>query len=113
MKQLLFICSILFSVNLLSQTSIYTDENDDGIIEYSLKSENGKVIETGYFLNWKMHGTWTSYYESGKVHTVAKFRNGLRQGKWRFYDDKGRLTLIVTFDKNRKIMATENKYASF
>lgn len=110
MRRLVFICIMLLSTSLFSQTAIYTDEDGDGIVEYVLKSDEGKVIETGYYLNWKMHGTWTSYYDSGEKHTIARFRNGERHGKWVFFDRQGRLTFSVTYDKNKKIMATQNRY---
>jgi antitoxin component YwqK of YwqJK toxin-antitoxin module len=112
MKQTFTILLFLFGFNLLSQTALYTNNDGDNIIEYTLQGEDGKVIETGYYLNNKMHGTWTSYYPSGKTQAIVKFKNGLRHGKWSFFDESGRVLMVVTYDNNKKIMATQNQYAT-
>jgi antitoxin component YwqK of YwqJK toxin-antitoxin module len=112
MKNFLFIVSLILSFGALSQKSIYTDLDGNGVIEYTLESEDGKVIETGHYLHKKMHGTWTSFYQSGKKQGVAKFRHGKKHGKWIFFDQEGRRTLVVTYENDKKIMATQNHYSS-
>lgn len=112
MKHMFTVILLLFGFNLLSQTASYTNYDGDKIIEYTLKSESGKVIETGYYLNNKMHGTWTAYYPSGKVQAIVKFREGNRHGKWSFFDENGRILMVITYNNNKKLMATQNQYAT-
>jgi antitoxin component YwqK of YwqJK toxin-antitoxin module len=112
MRNFLLIVSLILGFSLSAQQSTYTDDDGDGVIEYTLTSKDGKVIETGYYLNGKMHGTWTSFYPSGKKQAVVKFRNGKKNGKWTFFDQEGRTSLVVTYDNDKKIMATQNQYSS-
>lgn len=112
MRQFLLITSLVLGFGLAAQQATYTDLDGDGVVEYTLKSQDGKVIETGYYLNSKMHGTWTSFYPSGKKQAVVKFRDGKKHGKWIFFDQEGRTTLVVTYENDRKIMATQSQYSS-
>lgn len=112
MRNLLLLISLVIGFSLSAQHSSYTDNDGDGVIEYTLTSNDGKVIETGYYLDGKMHGTWTSFYPSGKKQAVVKFRQGKKHGKWIFFDQQGRTTVMVTYDNDKKIMATQNQYSS-
>lgn len=112
MRNFLLIVSLILGFSVSAQQATYTDLDGDGVIEYTLKSKDGKVIETGYYLNSKMHGTWTSFHPSGKKQAVVKFRNGKKHGKWIFFDQEGRTTLVVTYENDRKIMATQSQYSS-
>lgn len=112
MRNFLLILTLVFGLSLSAQQVLYTDNDGDGVIEYTLTSNDGKVIETGYYLNGKMHGTWTSFYPSGKKQAVVKFRQGKKHGKWTFFDQQGRTTVTVTYDNDKKIMATQNQYSS-
>jgi antitoxin component YwqK of YwqJK toxin-antitoxin module len=112
MKKIFTIIILIFSINMYSQTSTYTDYDGDGLIEYSKQNEQGRVIETGFYYNNKMHGTWISYYPSGKKQSIVKFRNGVKHGKWIFLDESGRTLLVVLYENDKKIMATQNQYAS-
>jgi antitoxin component YwqK of YwqJK toxin-antitoxin module len=112
MKNILFFILVLFSTNIFAQRAIYTDNDGDGILEYTLQNTNGKVIETGYYYNGKMHGTWTSFYPSGKKQAVVKFKNGMKHGKWFFYDQQGRTITTVTYENDKKIMASQSQYSS-
>lgn len=112
MRNFLLIISLVLGFGMSAQQAVYTDLDGDGVIEYTLKSTDGKVIETGYYLDSKMHGTWTSFYQSGKKQAVVKFRYGKKHGKWVFFDQEGRTTLVVTYENDRKIMATQNQYST-
>ena len=112
MKNILFLILVLFSTNILAQRAVYTDNDGDGIVEYTLQNTNGKVIETGYYQNGKMHGTWTSFYPSGTKQAVVKFKNGMKHGKWLFYDHQERIITTVTYENDKKIMASQNQYSS-
>ena len=109
MKNILFIFGILLSIQAFSQQSIYTDENGDGIIEYTQVSKDGKLVERGYYYEGKMVGTWTSYYPSGKKQVIAKFKSGVKHGTWYIYDTEGRVVVQVEYKDGFKVSATQHK----
>lgn len=110
MKKIIFIFTLFFSISVFGQ-AVYTDNDGDGVIEYTL-TKDGKVIETGYYLSGKMHGTWTSFHSNGKKQAVVKFRSGKKHGKWFFFDQEGRETFTVTYENDKKVMASQNRYSS-
>lgn len=112
MKKVLLILFFMFGYASYAQQAIYTDNDGDGIIEYVLKDKNGKVLETGYYYNKKMVGTWTSYFPNGKKQTVAKFKNGVRHGNWSMYDETGKLLFNVMFKEGKKVSASQHSYAT-
>lgn len=112
MKNLLLFLLLLASQNVFSQRAIYTDDNGDGIIEYKLVNSSGQLVESGYYLNSKMVGTWTAYFPNGKKQMIAKYKNGLKHGTWLVYDNLGRVVTEVVYQNNQKIRATQNKFAS-
>jgi antitoxin component YwqK of YwqJK toxin-antitoxin module len=71
-----------------------------------------KVLETGYYQNNKMVGTWTLFYPDGKRRMVAKFKHGTKQGLWLVYDDKGRILTKVFYKDDKKISASQHNYAN-
>jgi antitoxin component YwqK of YwqJK toxin-antitoxin module len=112
MKKILFLLSFLMFQSLYSQTTEFTDNNGDGVIEYRLVSTNGTLLEEGYYFNNKMVGTWRLYTNSGDLQMVAQFRNGLKHGKWLIYDEKGRVKTEIVYVQNRKESATEHRYTN-
>ena len=103
---------LFLGFNLFSQNAIYTDYDDNKIIEYTLQDEDGKVLETGSYFNQKKVRTWTSYHPNGGKQTVAKFKNGLRHGNWFMYDEKGLLVFEITYKEGKKVSASQHSYAS-
>lgn len=112
MKNLIVLLLVFMSLPTFAQQAIYTDNDGDGIIEYTLYNKNGKVEETGFYVNGKMTGTWTSYYPNGKKKMVAKFRNGVKHGTWLVYDSKNRVVTEVVYNNNKKVSASQHNYAS-
>jgi antitoxin component YwqK of YwqJK toxin-antitoxin module len=113
MKYFLLILLTFFTTQIFAQSTILTDNNGDGIIEYKLVSDNNHTIEEGYYYNGMMYGTWKSYYPSGKLHMIAHFKNGLKHGTWYFYNENGKLTLEVVYKDNIKVSAVQHKYAEY
>jgi antitoxin component YwqK of YwqJK toxin-antitoxin module len=111
MKKVLVLLTLIVGLPIFSQNAIYTDNDGDGIIEYVLKNSNGRVEETGFYSNGKMTGVWTSYYESGQRKVVARFKNGVKHGTWLIYDSKGRVSTEIVYKEDRKVSATQHKYA--
>lgn len=112
MKHLFFILLSVFTFSVYGQKAIYTDNNGDGIIEYTLLNDLGKVMETGYYKSGKMVGTWISYHPNGKKMMVAKFKNGIKEGTWWVYDNQGRVLNQIVYKNNRKISASQHSYAN-
>jgi antitoxin component YwqK of YwqJK toxin-antitoxin module len=112
MKTILIITLLFLNLNLFAQKAIYTDNDGDGVIEYTLMDDFKKVLETGYYQNNKMVGTWTLFYPNGKKRVVAKFKNGIKQGLWLVYDDKGRILTEVFYKDDKKISASQHIYAN-
>ncbi|WP_194851369.1 toxin-antitoxin system YwqK family antitoxin [Nonlabens antarcticus] len=54
----------------------------DGIITATYFHENGKVAQTGSFVNNKRDGEWTSYNNKGTKTATALFDSGKKVGKW-------------------------------
>ena len=112
MKKILFLLSFLMFQNLYSQTTQFTDNDGDGVIEYKLVSTSGIVLEEGFYFNNKMVGTWHLYNDNGTVQMVARFKNGLKHGKWLIYDNKGRVKTEIVYVQGRKESATEHRYTN-
>ena len=53
MKNLIILVLVLMSLPTFAQQSIYTDNDGDSIIEYTLLNKEGKVEETGFYVNGK------------------------------------------------------------
>lgn len=113
MKHYLLTLLTFFSSQIFAQSTILTDNNGDGVIEYKLVSDNDRVIEEGFYYNNKMYGTWKSYYPSGSLNMIAHFRNGMKHGTWLFYNEKGKLILEVVYRDNLKISAVKHEYAEY
>jgi antitoxin component YwqK of YwqJK toxin-antitoxin module len=111
MKKIFTLFAVLLTFPILAQNAIYTDQDGDGVIEYEL-FKDGLVIEKGFYYNGKMTGTWTSFTPDGKKQMVAKFKNGVKHGYWYVYDNKGRVVTEILYKDDKKVSATQHKYAS-
>jgi antitoxin component YwqK of YwqJK toxin-antitoxin module len=52
--------------------------------------ENGRINESGYYINGRCDGIWKRYTESGALLLYARFNNGERQGVWEFRNAEDR-----------------------
>ncbi|MFM2017249.1 MAG: hypothetical protein RL007_905 [Bacteroidota bacterium] len=50
----------------------------------------GKMILTGYSVEHKKSGVWTSYYPNGKVNSTTTYENGIPQGVYTRYYTNGK-----------------------
>jgi antitoxin component YwqK of YwqJK toxin-antitoxin module len=110
MKKIILFLLVVLGFSTYGQQSIYTDNDGDGVIEYTLQDKSGNVLETGYYYNGKMYGTWTSFFPNGKKQMVAKFKDGKRNGTWFIYDLQGRITFQIVYKDGLKVSASENRY---
>jgi len=82
--------------------------------------ENGKIKETGSFLDGQRHGIWIRYDENGNKIAEGNYNNGLKDGKWMIWDDKGnkrfefsyqngqKYSLWSSWDENGSLIASTN-----
>ncbi len=85
------------------------------------KHPNGKLAARGYFVDNKMTGLWSQWYESGKKEREEHYLEDLLHGRMAKWDEKGRITeeawykkgkldgKKVTWDENGNIL-TETEY---
>lgn len=77
-------------------TKTYVQQGDQ--IKYTEFYKNGQIAQTGYFLNGKNHGLWTSYKQDGTKISEGTFENGKKVDAWFFWNET---TLIeVTYKDN-------------
>ena len=93
---------ILFTVLPLSaqendESKTYVFEGDK--IRYTEFYPNGQVLQTGYFLNGKNHGIWSSYNQDGTKKAEGAFENGKKTDAWFFWNDA--ILIEVTYKNNR------------
>ena len=53
-------------------------------------NEQGKLLQTGFYLQGKEDGHWEFYNEDGQLNYSGYYKNGERVGEWFEYDRKGR-----------------------
>ncbi len=87
----------------LKSTYIYSDASNYEVTNYF---NNGKVMESGKFVNGKMDGIWISYNANGTRAGEAVYHNGEKTGDWKIYNETGSLRYKITYANNRIVNAT-------
>ena len=94
---------------------------------------DGKKVDEGRFINWKMDGLWTSwhpngvkqaegYYKNGKengslitwhdngqIAVQGSHKDGMEEGEWCFWDKTGKLTKTIIFSNGKPVSKEEFK----
>src|SRR5690606_9396981 len=88
MKSILTAIALVFSVVMFAQGVEKQPKLEivNGLVKATYYHENGKVAQTGTYLNGKLHGDWMSYDEQGNKLTIAKYDMGAKTGNWFFWD---------------------------
>lgn len=110
MKKILSISLLLFGLSSFGQSVTVEDWDNNNVLEYTKRLDDGTKIEEGYILNGKHHGTWRSYHTDGTVRVVATFNQGRRNGLWKFYNSEGLLTHEIVYEDNKRVKVTETNY---
>lgn len=108
MKKILTLIVFLVSMSLYSQEAQYAGEKD-GYMEYTLVSDNGRLLERGTYWEGKKDGYWYSYHPNGKISATAQFSNNKRVGTWKFYSEEGNLVGEVRYKDNKRVSAAVYK----
>ena len=78
------------------QSKTYVQEGDQ--VKYTEFYTNGQIAQTGYFLNGKNHGFWTSFNLDGSKKSEGTFENGKKVNAWFFWNDS--ILIEVTYKNN-------------
>lgn len=54
--------------------STYVDDIIDGA--YKVTSDEGRILEEGFYKNGVPEGTWKKYYSRGKIGAILNYKNG-------------------------------------
>ncbi len=61
--------------------------------------ENGKISQTGFFVDGKLNGEWKMFDEDGNKLAIGEYKNGRKTGKWTFWE--GDIVKEVDFNDNQ------------
>jgi len=82
MKKLLFVLFMALTCGLYAQEKKYElvsiDDWGETLIKYQSYSEEGQLIEDGFYLNAEPHDIWNSYNSEGSIIATMKFHRGKR-----------------------------------
>lgn len=89
MKNLILTFAMLFSVALVAQGAPKPKfEKDGDMVKATYYHENGKVAQTGFYLDSKPHGEWIAFNAEGKKIAIGEYNKGQKVGKWFFWDNE-------------------------
>lgn len=70
----------------------------------------GQVLESGYLLDGKQHGTWTSYDADGKhPRKIVSYADGILDGIYLEFDDQNRMKVMAHYRNN----VMDGQYGSY
>ena len=75
-------------------------ELDQNIVKATYYFEDGGVYETGFFVNQKLDGKWTTYTADQLIQCTAYFSNNEKVGDWTFYKN-GQVFQVVSFSNDQ------------
>jgi antitoxin component YwqK of YwqJK toxin-antitoxin module len=82
---------------------VYTSAENYKVTNYFM---NGKLMESGQFVNGKMDGVWTSYNENAIQTGEAFYSEGVKTGDWKVFDASGALRYKISYANNKIVAAT-------
>jgi antitoxin component YwqK of YwqJK toxin-antitoxin module len=69
--------------------------------EWRVYYESGNLRATQNYVNDKLNGRTTEYYENGQIGRVGNILNEMQEGEWKEYTDSGQLYAIKTFKEGK------------
>jgi antitoxin component YwqK of YwqJK toxin-antitoxin module len=99
MKKIFFVLAISISVALTVSAQNATVK--DGAVTYHY--ENGKVMETGAFINNDKTGQWLRWDEAGHKIAEAYYVNGKKNGTWLVWDANGTKRYEMHYEMSAKV----------
>ncbi|WP_291864675.1 nicotinic acid mononucleotide adenyltransferase [Maribacter sp.] len=102
MKRAILFLALIASVGMYAQDTTPTYEVEGEMVKVTYYHENGKISQTGFFVNEQLQGEWRMYNEEGKKIAMGQYTNGVKMGKWFFWEGK----------KLKEVDFTDNKIAN-
>ena len=111
MRNLVLMGAMLFVIVLTAQDKKVKPrfEKEGDVIKATYYHDNGKIAQTGYYKNNKLHGQWKSYDQNGNRIAIAQYLEGKKNGKWFFWN--GEILSEVDYDQNKMIAVTRRNNA--
>ena len=89
-----------YTLNQIVETGYYGHNMKQGVWkEYHC---TGMLKSEQVYVNGKVSGLVTIYYEDGKIKTRGTFKNNKWVGPFELFDQKGNLTYLIRFDAEGK-----------
>ncbi|MEL6917378.1 MAG: nicotinic acid mononucleotide adenyltransferase, partial [Bacteroidota bacterium] len=85
MKTVTTLFVFIFSIAIYAQDHKPTFEKEGDMVKATYFHEDGKIAQTGYLLNNKLHGKWKMYNVEGKKIAMGEYAEGKKIGKWFFW----------------------------
>ena len=105
MKNLLLSFALMTGLTMSAQVLEPIFEKAGKMVKVTFLHQNGKVSQTGYYLNKKLHGEWTMFCPEGKKLATGKYDQGIKTGKWFFWE--GEALKEVDFINNKIAAITQ------
>ena len=80
---------------LVERDGLYFEKFKD--VPYSGKYVGPFELETGSFVDGRLHGLWTSFHLNGQLSQKGEYQNGKRSGHWVFRFENGKLFMEGSF----------------
>ena len=88
-------------IPLLSPAMQMEPYNDgSGLIQVTLYSSGGNILEQGDYLNGYREGVYTEFHPNGFVKSIVGYVRGKKQGQYILIDEKGQVLLRSTFHED-------------
>lgn len=87
MKNYIAIIIFLFSVSFYAQAIEPKYEIEGNKVVATYFHENGKIKQSGNYLNGKVEGIWTMYSDAGQKIAQGEYKDGQKTGKWLFWNN--------------------------
>ena len=104
---------VLLALSTYGQAPDPTFINDGESVKATYFHENGKIAQTGHFLEGKLHGDWTMFNEKGEKIALGSYVKGQKTGKWFFWKADGlqevdfvdsRIAGVTQWDKSGNVV---------
>lgn len=89
MKTITLFLTLIFSIAIYAQDHKPNFEKEGDFMKATYFHDNGKISQTGLFLDGKLYGIWKMYNEEGKKIAMGRYEAGKKTGKWFFWDNEG------------------------
>lgn len=109
MKTIVIVLALIFSAGMTAQEIQPKFEKEGNTLKGTYFHENGKVAQTGFFSEGKLHGEWKMFDENGKKIAMGEYVNGKKAGKWFFWEGEALKEVDYTNNKIANVTTWNNE----